>query len=120
MIVDDQINNARLVTMALNLMGHQSVEIHCGKEALDAIEREQPDLVLLDYMMPGQDGLETLRQIRARFGNEIPVYILTAAKDLYLEEQMLASGADGYFSKPIDLDQLEEVIVKQQQAAMAA
>jgi CheY-like chemotaxis protein len=110
MIIDDQINNARLVSIAVNLLGHESIEVFRGEQAVEAIGSEHPDLVLLDYMMPGMNGLETLQQIRERYGGFIPIYILTAAKDRYLQEKVIDSGATGYFSKPLDLDMLETVI----------
>lgn len=53
LVVDDEVNSARLVSMAIGIMGHESVEAYRGDQAVEMIDSEKPDLVLLDYMMPG-------------------------------------------------------------------
>ena len=110
LIVDDEINSARLVSMAIGMMGHETIEAYRGDQAVEMIRGETPDLILLDYMMPGMNGLETLAQIRSMFGEQIPVYMLTAAQDYYLKDQVMAGGASGWFTKPLDLDKLEGII----------
>jgi DNA-binding response OmpR family regulator len=110
LIVDDEVNSARLVSMAVAMMGHESVEAYNGDDAVEVIAKNRPDLVILDYMMPGKNGLETLKDIREEFGGAPPVYVLTAAQDLYLKEKVLHSGANGCFTKPINLETLETVI----------
>ena len=110
LIVDDEVNSARLVSMAISMMGHESVEAYGGDAALEMIAKKRPDLVLLDYMMPGKNGLETLKDIREEFGGAPPVYVLTAAQDMYLKEKVLQTGANGCFTKPINLEMLETVI----------
>jgi DNA-binding response OmpR family regulator len=110
LVVDDEVNSARLVSMAIGLMGHESVEAYRGDQAVEMINSEKPDLVLLDYMMPGMNGLETLSQIRSIFGDDPPVYMLTAAQDYYVRDQVIERGAKGWFSKPLDLQKLEAIL----------
>lgn len=110
LVVDDEVNSARLVSMAIGLMGHDSVEAYRGDQAVEMIDSEKPDLVLLDYMMPGMDGLETLCQIRSVYGDCPPVYMLTAAQDYYVKDRVIEGGAKGWFSKPLDLKKLEAIL----------
>ena len=110
LVVDDEVNSARLVSMAIGLMGHESVEAYRGDQAVEMIYSEKPDLVLLDYMMPGMDGLETLSRIRSIYGDCPPVYMLTAAQDYYVKDQVIEGGAKGWFSKPLDLKKLEAIL----------
>ena len=110
LVVDDEVNSARLVSMAIGLMGHESFEAYRGEQAVEMINSEKPDLVLLDYMMPGMDGLETLSQIKSTYGDCPPVYMLTAAQDYYVKDQLIEGGAKGWFTKPLDLEKLEAIL----------
>ena len=110
LVVDDEVNSARLVSMAIGLMGHESVEAYRGDQAVEMIDSEKPDLVLMDYMMPGMDGLETLCQIRSIYGDCPPVYMLTAAQDYYIRDQVMEGGAKGWFTKPLNLEKLAAIL----------
>ena len=111
LIIDDQVNSARMLSAALAMLGHQPIEAYHGQQALEIISHDGPDLILLDYMMPGMNGLETLEQIRRLpDANDIPVYFLTAAQDRYLEERALRAGASGLLTKPISMKTLESVL----------
>jgi len=110
LVVDDEVNSARLVSMAIGLMGHESVEAYRGDQAVEMIDSEKPDLVLMDYMMPGMDGLETLSQIRSVYGDCPPVYMLTAAQDYYIKDKVMEGGAKGWFTKPLDLEKLAAIL----------
>ncbi len=110
LVVDDEVNSARLVSMAIGIMGHESVEAYRGEQAVEMIDSEKPDLVLLDYMMPGMNGLETLSKIRSTYGDCPPVYMLTAAQDYYIKDQVMKGGATGWFTKPLDLEKLAAIL----------
>ena len=110
LVVDDEVNSVKLVSMAIGLMGHESLEAYRGEQAVEMISSEKPDLVLLDYMMPGMNGLETLSRLKSTYADCPPVYMLTAAQDYYVKDQVMAGGATGWFTKPLDLEELESVI----------
>lgn len=98
LVVDDEPRMVSFIRMNLDLDGYQISEAYDGVTALDAIRTKLPDCVLLDVMMPRQDGFETLRKLR-EFSN-VPVIMLTAKgeeRDIILG---LESGADDYVTKP--------------------
>ena len=112
LVVDDSPFMIRLVTYMLEAAGYETTSAENGKEALDLIAEDPPDLVFLDMMMPEMDGLETLRAIRSNSATEgLPVLMLTAkARD---EDYRLAkeAGADGYLTKPFNqADVLDSVV----------
>ncbi len=113
MIVDDQINTAKMLSMAVNMLGHESLELYRGEDAVEMLRSAQPDFILLDFMMPGMNGLRTLEEMRTiPNGKQVPIFLLTAAKDRYLEEQAKEAGATGFLPKPLNLDILETILRK--------
>jgi CheY-like chemotaxis protein len=74
LVVDDEDANLLFLEKALSRKGHQVILAHNGEEALSLFERVQPDLVLMDVMMPGWDGFETTRRIRAGGGSSARGY----------------------------------------------
>lgn len=97
LIVEDEIAIADLIAMHLAMAGYDSVQIDNGNDVRDAIYREQPDLVLLDVMLPGQDGFSVMERI-GQLGT--PVIFLTARDDLLDKVKGLKLGADDYIVKP--------------------
>lgn len=101
---DDEEDILKVASMALEMLGGFSV-ITCGSgfEAITRARQDPPDLIMLDVMMPGMDGPETLSRIRADvLLSEVPVVLLTArVRDVELDDY-LARGADGVISKPFD------------------
>ena len=113
MIVDDQINTAKMLSMAVNMLGHESLELYRGEDAVEMLRSVQPDFVLLDFMMPGMNGLQTLEEMRTiPNGERVPIFLLTAAQDRYLEEQAKEAGATGFLPKPLNLEILETILHK--------
>ncbi len=111
MIVDDQINTAKMLSMAVNMLGHESLELYRGEDAVEMLRSVQPDFVLLDFMMPGMNGLRTLEEMRTiPNGKHVPIFLLTAAQDRYLEEQAKEAGATGFLPKPLNLEILETIL----------
>jgi len=111
MIVDDQINTAKMLSMAVTILGHESLELYRGEDAVEMLRSVQPDFVLLDFMMPGMNGLRTLEEMRTvPNGEHVPIFLLTAAQDRYLEEQAKDAGATGFLPKPLNLEILETIL----------
>ena len=111
MIVDDQVNTANMLAMAITLLGHEPLEMYRGEDAVEMLRSTQPDFILLDYMMPGMNGLRTLEEMRSiPNGEQVPIFLLTAAKDHYLEEQAKSAGATGFLPKPLNLEILETIL----------
>jgi two-component system KDP operon response regulator KdpE len=104
LVVDDEPPIVRLVKAKLQLDGFAVVTTGRGEDALPIIERDRPDLVILDLMMPGMDGFETLRHIRQR--SRVPVIFLTARAGDVDKLRGLQSGADDYITKPFNPDEL--------------
>src|SRR5438128_427996 len=76
-----------------------------GEAGLDAVRHNRPDLVVLDILLPGIDGLEVCRRIRAD-GNDVPVLMLTARDEVVDRVVGLETGADGYLVKPFAFEEL--------------
>lgn len=103
LIVDDEERNRRLLEVLLHTDGYATLVAANGKDGLELAAREQPDLILLDLMMPGMDGFEvTYRLKNDAATRSIPVIIVSALNDLAAQQRMLASGADEFINKPID------------------
>lgn len=111
MIVDDNPTMVEMLSMALNIFGHDALAAYSGEEALEQIPRADLDLVLLDLTMPGIDGYETLRRLRARPDTrDLPVYVITAAAELDLEEHIRLAGGTGLLRKPIQMETLADLV----------
>ena len=114
LIVDDDLETLRLVGLMLQRQGYQVASAHNGAEALSMARNEQPDLIVLDIMMPDMDGYEAIPKIRQIPGREqIPIIAVTAQAMQGDKEKCLAAGADEYISKPIDVDRLLSVLKEQ-------
>lgn len=100
LLVDDDDKLRNLVTEYLEGFGFQVVALPDGRKVLQALETESPDIVILDIMLPGQDGLDILRAIRLKF--EVPVIMLTAKGDDADRIVGLELGADDYIPKPFN------------------
>jgi two-component system, OmpR family, response regulator MprA len=90
---------------ALRYEGFSVVTAQDGRDALESVDREQPDLLVVDVMMPSLDGLEVTRRLRAR-GSRIPILMLTARSEVSDRVAGLDAGADDYLVKPFALDEL--------------
>jgi two-component system KDP operon response regulator KdpE len=104
LVVDDEPPIVRLVRATLQAAGFAVVTAARGEEALPLVEDERPDLVVLDLMMPGMDGFETLRRLRAE--SQVPVIMLTARAGDADKLRGLQGGADDYVTKPFNPDEL--------------
>ena len=104
LLVDDDENIRRLVQLYLEKEGFQVRTEGRGDEALAAFRRLPPDLMLLDVMLPGLDGLQVLTQVRK--SSQIPVIMLTAKDETFDKVVGLGLGADDYVTKPFDPKEL--------------
>ncbi len=103
LIVDDQPVNVKLLSGILASEDYSVIEAYNGKEALEVVQKEKPDLVLLDVMMPQIDGFEVCRQLKEdRSTRLIPVLMVTALQDKEHRFQAMESGADDFLTKPVD------------------
>ena len=100
LVVDDERNIVDLCSMYLKREGYEVLTAFDGQEALDLVEQEGPDLVVLDLMLPVIDGFEVCRRLRAK-GN-VPVLMLTARDDDVDKIVGLEIGADDYMTKPFN------------------
>jgi len=107
LVVDDVEKNVRLLADVLGARGYRTSTAASGEAALQAIQRETPDLVLLDVMMPGLDGYAVCRAIRADPAHAmLPVVMLTAAADDAQAWQAWSGGVDYFLAKPFDASEL--------------
>jgi len=106
LVVDDEPGLLDVLQEHLSIGGYHVETALNGEAALAAIARSRPDVVLLDFHMPGMGGLELLRRIRAL----ARVIMVTANTDVPAARETLKSGAFDYVTKPIDFDHLDQVI----------
>lgn len=99
LIIDDDAELTSLISQFLTMNGYQVSVEHNGANALNAVAHIQPDLIVLDLMLPGVDGLTICRQLKPNFAN--PIIMLTALDDDIDEVTGLEVGADDYLCKPI-------------------
>jgi two-component system sensor histidine kinase BarA len=113
--VDDNDANLKLIEILLKNMGIIVTTAHSGQEALQAVQHETFDLILMDIQMPNMDGIETteaIRMIEAKRPNQTPIIALTAHALLGENEKFIEKGMNDYLSKPINEAQLETVLQK--------
>lgn len=102
MVVDDEVGALTLIGIMLERGGFEVLKAGDAYAALSLLATETPDMIILDVMMPGMDGIELCRQIRAASPTQnTPVLILSARGDAEAVQQGMAAGADDYLSKPI-------------------
>jgi two-component system response regulator VicR len=100
LVVDDEATICDLVRIRLEKNGYQVVSALSGKEALELIQKENPDLVVLDIMMPEMDGYEVMKRMREDLKVNIPVMLLTAKSTDNDVWEGWQSGVDYYVTKP--------------------
>lgn len=104
LIVDDNELNVELARFVLTQAGIQVAAVLDANQALDQVERFAPDLILMDIQMPGRDGIELTRELRAREPRrQLVIVAFTAYAMKGDRERFLAAGCDAYIAKPIDV-----------------
>ncbi|UJF33518.1 response regulator transcription factor [Paenibacillus hexagrammi] len=104
LIVDDDVNICRITKLYLEKSGFQVATAHDGDAALELFEQIRPDCMVLDLMLPGQDGWSVCRQVRAK--SDMPILMLTARGQVEDRIEGLHMGADDYIVKPFDPNEL--------------
>lgn len=104
LIVDDDVNIAELISLYLTKECYDTHMVHDGEEALKVYEQYEPNLILLDLMLPGIDGYQVCREIRTR--SNIPIIMLSAKGEIFDKVLGLELGADDYIMKPFDSKEL--------------
>ena len=115
LVAEDNLVNQRVVTRMLQKQGHVVAVVNNGKEALESLEREHFDLVLMDVQMPEMDGFEATYAIRAEeswFGQRIPIVAMTAHAMKGDRERCLEAGMDDYITKPLQAADLTRVVAR--------
>ena len=113
LVCDDEKNIVRLIQVNLERQGHHVVTAYDGREALEKVISEKPDLILLDVMMPYVDGIEVLKTIRKNPETaKIPVIMLTVKAQQGDDLKGLAAGANMYMTKPFNPIDLQEFLEK--------
>ena len=105
LVVEDEKKTASFIRKSLQAAGFAVDMLHNGDEAAAAIQHTPFDVVVLDVMLPGRDGLSLVRQLRER-GGKTPVLLLTARGEISEKVEGLNAGADDYMSKPFALEEL--------------
>lgn len=105
LIVEDDLAMRESLEAAVELAGYDFVSARDGDRALTAVEAADPDLILLDIMMPNLDGLSVVRRLRSKHV-DTPILLLTARDTVRDRVEGLDAGADDYLPKPFDLDEL--------------
>jgi two-component system cell cycle response regulator DivK len=106
LVVEDNALNLKLVRDVLQHAGYEVVSARTGEEGLAAAARYEPDLVLMDLQLPGIDGTETLRQLRANGESRVPVVAVTAFAMQADRDRAFEAGFDGYLDKPLSVRSL--------------
>ncbi len=109
LVVDDEPSMLRYLQTVLELDSYRVTTASNGLEAVEKVQRDSPDLVLLDMVMPGADGLETLQRIRETRPST-KVVMLSCVRDTRKVAQAMRLGAQDYLSKPVQKEEMDEVL----------
>jgi PAS domain S-box-containing protein len=107
MVIDDEPLNLRLIESNLEGLKYDLHFYQSGHQALEALNENDPDLILLDLMMPGVDGYEVIKAIRSNYTlNQIPIIVITANQQEHLSRKSIQLGANDYLIKPYSAEEL--------------
>ncbi len=113
LVAEDEPDNRRIVVRVLTVEGYETLEAADGHAAVALARREHPDLIMMDLAMPGMDGWEAARQLKADPETaDIPIIALTAFALRGDEERAREAGCDDYLSKPCRPQTIREVVAR--------
>jgi CheY-like chemotaxis protein len=111
LVVEDFEDNRFMMRRLLEMSGYRVVEAVNGNQAVEMAEQESPDIILMDLSLPMLDGLAATRRIRERNGaGRVPIVAVSAHDSADFHAEALAAGCNEYVTKPIDFDQLVELL----------
>lgn len=107
MIVDDEFLTRNMLSIMLTQVGHEVTEAEDGLEAIEMLKQNQPDVILMDLMMPRCDGITATKSIRTRTNmNDLPIIFLSAKTDGPTIQAGLDAGANRFLTKPVSYSDL--------------
>ena len=113
LVVDDNVDAAETIARILQLSGHETECVYDGPTALAAVETKRPDVVVLDIGLPGMDGYEVARRLRARPAfRRVPLVAVTGYGQANDRQRSIQAGFDEHFTKPVDPEALEQFIAR--------
>jgi CheY-like chemotaxis protein len=112
LIVDDEPLIIDMLSIFLGLMGHQTIGALSGRQTWDKLAYEEPDVILLDIMLPDDNGLEICRKLREKEATRHLPIIMISAYAPPLTKQAVEAGANGYLQKPVKLDALQNALAE--------
>jgi len=108
LVVDDDLGVADAIDRTLRRLGHETIVVHNGWDAIEAAKTRDPDVVVLDIVMPGMDGVEVCEKLRADTDTaHLPIIFLTARVMIEDKIKGFGAGADDYLTKPFAIQELE-------------
>jgi CheY-like chemotaxis protein len=112
LIAEDSHDTRIMLKRAFELKGYSVIEAVNGNEALEAVRKSRPNLIVVDLNMPVVDGLETIKTIRKLEppGEQVPIVAITAFDVYGMKEAALEIGCNTYLSKPLDMDELDRTL----------
>ena len=111
LIVEDNPNNRMIMRDMMEVQGHKTLEAVDGPAGLAMALEHRPDLILMDVQLPGMDGYEVTRRLKAQGGTKgIPIIAVTSFAMKGEEDRAREAGCDAYLSKPIDIHKLVETV----------
>ncbi len=114
LIIDDEKMTSRTMAMALTAVGYQTMEADGGEVGLQIALQQHPALIMLDYNMPGMDGITTLRELRTdEWGKQVPVIIASNVYDVDIINSIIELGVQDYVLKvDVNLDDIVKLVGK--------
>lgn len=113
LIIDDEERNRRLFEVFVKADGHEVESAASGEAGLAMAAAKAPDVILLDLMMPGRDGFEVARALKANSVTQaIPIIVISSLDDIASHQRLVSSGIDDFIVKPIDRWELSQRIAK--------
>ncbi len=106
LVVDDEEMMIKTIEFHLKKLGHEVITSSDGKEAMDKIEQETPDLIISDIMMPFMSGFELLSIVKTDPNKKIPVMLISSLDEIQVIDTAIEIGADDFIIKPINLNEL--------------
>lgn len=109
LVIEDDADINQLLSKILKREGYEVTQAYSGTEAVLLLEKEIPDLILLDLMLPGMSGQEVTAHVREKIGYQVPIIVLSAKNALENKVELMTMGADDYMTKPFEP---QEVVVR--------